>query len=130
MAINTEFKMLWDTKVKQTAINCIKDAEKEAERLITLDGEERETAKKEFKLRFVDINGLEYITNMISAIEHDLADDRWTLNSINLIPAVKATLSKDNISYWTNVWKNDLTSETAQNFLKLAEEMEELLRVM
>lgn len=133
MSVNIEFKMLWDTKVKQTALDCIKeykDAEAEADRMKGLPKEEKEVAAKAFILKYVDTTGMEYISQMIHSIERDLAHDRFGLNSIDLINSVKGALNKDNTSYWTNVWKNDLTSETAQNFVKLGNEMEELVREM
>jgi hypothetical protein len=134
MAIKEGFKMLWDTKVKQTAVDCLKtlkDADAETIMIGMLPEEEKESATEAFLLKYVDTTGMDYISQMIGAIEHDLADNRIIgMNAINLISAVKGCLNKDNESYWTNVWKNDLTSETAQNFVKLGNEMEELVRVM
>ena len=81
----------------------------------------RELAKK-----YVDVTSQWYISHMIWAIEHDLADGRnCGLNSLNSICQVRDTLSAD--SYWEKVWHKEQHLEEAKNLIVLRDRLTILL---
>lgn len=53
---------------------------------------------------------------------------RGRLNLVNSICQVSGCLNSE--SYWTNVWKNDYTSEEAKNLRELAPIVKELMQKM
>jgi len=73
--------------------------------------------------KLVDPHAPYYIGCMIGDVDkHIIKGIR--LNVLNSISQVKGCLTSE--SYWTNVWKNDKTSEEAKNLIALAEVMETL----
>lgn len=116
----------WDTKVKPLAQKCL-DAE--VLELFSAEEETPEIKKKaeELSKKYVDTTAMWYVSKLVWAMEHDLADDRFYLSALNAIMQVKGTLSSD--SYWTNVWKGQ-QNEERQNLEILRGALPELLELL
>lgn len=133
MTLSMEFSTMWDIEVKPIALKCIEGRQElmeESKRIESMpEGEERQIAVENVNEKFGDIYGIEVISGFIWAMEHDLADGRLGLNGLNQLMMVKGCLAPDNESYWNNVWKNDFSSERAQNFRKLGELAAKLIAI-
>ena len=75
----------------------------------------------------VDANAIWYVGILMSDIERALFKGK-NLSFINSIAQVNGCLKSE--SYWTNVWKNDTSSEEAKNLKSLAGLMNELMQKM
>jgi hypothetical protein len=122
----TNFSILWDTKVKAIAIKCVNNDL--VELMMTPEGnitDDIEAKFKELSSKYIDPLAQHYISQMISGVEHGLADDRDCVATIS-VSQVYNTLSSE--SYWTNVWKNNnLDTEEAKNLKELAENLKIIL---
>lgn len=125
-----EFRELWDTKVKAQIAKCTPECEtianiqrgfytvEEATRLL------REIKAKGYK----DVYGQFCIGELIWVVEHALADDRQDLNFIQHFYQVHGCLNDE--GYWTNVHKNDLTTEESKNLLILRDLINEMYKLL
>jgi len=125
--------MYWDTKVKEIAQKCVNN---ELVRLMMQTDEnskEEDIAKlKELAVNFTDSTGQYYISHMIWAVEHDLADGREPgLGGMNSVLQVYNTLKSD--SYWNNVWhasNHSVETEEAKSLFALRDELKILVEKM
>lgn len=121
--LNSHFIAFYNESVKPIAEKC-------AELFPTMrDIENRkpfsETDPNVIKLRaLIDGNAPWFIGLMIGDIETAIVNG-INLNLINSIGQVNGCLNSE--SYWTNVWKDDSSSEEAKNLKELAALMPELL---
>lgn len=119
------FEELWDSKVKDLAIKCVN---RELVLLLNQQNptEEQKAKVKEMSKPYKDVYGMMYISQMLWQVEHDLADQRDWKAKIAVIN-IYHVISPNNTEYWKDVFKDDLTSEEAQNLKNLAEGLQELL---
>lgn len=75
--------------------------------------------------KLTDSNAVWYVGQMIGEIDRHIIKG-IRLGVLNVLNGVYGCLTSE--SYWTNVWKNDKTSEEAQNLLALAEKMKVLVK--
>lgn len=125
----TEFSILWDTKVKEAARKCVVP---EIVQLMMLSEDEATDEKinrlKELSDKYVDLLAQYYVSQMMWAIEHDLADGREVGGGVLSAMQVRDTMNSE--SYWQNVWIDkgkDVESEEARNLKALAVLLNELL---
>jgi hypothetical protein len=104
----TAFSKLWDTEVKPLAQACV--AEPELVRL--MEKEKPSTEEKEYfeitSPKYKDIFGMYYISNMISKVDHALADGRQSAAEF-AVCGVYEVLNRS--SYFQNVFDGDETNE-------------------
>lgn len=84
-----------------------------------------DSSKLDFLKKTVDGMAIWNIGLLIGDIEKAKIS-RGGLNLVNQICGVSDCLNSD--SYWTNVWKNDISSDEAKNLKKLAPIVMELMR--
>ncbi len=102
----TNFSTFWDKEVKPLAQDCIPN-EPELLRLINenmdyIPTEEDKKYLQEMSKKYKDIFGISYILDMISKVEHALADGRESMAHIALTQVNYVLTSP---SYFQNVFK-------------------------
>lgn len=122
----TNFSIKWDTEVKELAKKCVNYefitlVQKGENGSLT---ESEETKVKELSEGIKDAYGMWYISNMIWRVEHALADNRESM-ALLAISEIHSTISSE--SYWTNVFKNDFSTDEATNIKNLRYALKELL---
>jgi len=124
----TDFSMMWDLKVKQLAKNCVNYefikliAKGENNNLTTEEETEVTVLSNDIK----DPYGMWYISDMIWRVEHALCDNREAFAKLAVCD-IYNTISKE--SYWTNIFKNDLSTDEAKNIKELEIGLKELINV-
>jgi predicted glycoside hydrolase/deacetylase ChbG (UPF0249 family) len=88
--------------------------------------EEQKAKYEELKKKYNDCHGMAHIYTMIQMIEHELADNRVYKARVEAFEVHKI-ISLENTSYWNNKFKNDFSSEEAQNIMDLALGLKELI---
>jgi hypothetical protein len=120
----SEFKVLWDTKVKAQVEKC----SPEYERLMTLPKNLSEEAAKalaeELTAKYHDPYGQQFIGALVWAVEHALADDRKDLNFLNSFFQIHGVLNNE--GFWQAAFGDDLECEEALNYKALKEYMNQL----
>lgn len=107
----SKFSEIWDTEVKQLAINCIAEP-----RLVEImgRGEEADLTEEENEYldsvvkNYKDIYGMYYISHMIWQVEHSLADGRDAMASLAVFEIYTVL---DQPSYFQDVFKGDENDE-------------------
>jgi len=118
-----QMKYLWDIKVNTLARKCI-DVEI-MHTLTNINESNKDGLNKFINDRGVhDVRAMNNVSQMMWAVEHDLADDRLYKIALD-IANVHATLNSD--SYWKNVWNDDLSSSEARNLKNLAIGLNEMM---
>jgi len=122
----TNFSIKWGTEVKELARKCINTefislVAKGENGTLT---ESEEVKVKELSEGIKDAYGMWYISNMIWRVEHSLADNREPLAQL-AVSEIYNTISTE--SYWTNVFKNDYSTDEAINIKNLRDGLKELL---
>ena len=123
----TNFSMKWDTEVKELARKCVNI---EFIRLVAKGEngaltENEEVVVRKLSEEIKDAYGMWYISNMIWRVEHALADNREPMAKL-AVSEIFSTISTE--SYWTDIFKDDYSSEEAINIRNLRDGLKELLR--
>jgi hypothetical protein len=124
--LNDEFVKYYLHTVKPVAVKCA-DGYKTI--LAIENGQKFEDTHKDMvKIKTsLDVNAIWYIGLMIGDIESCILNGK-SLNLVNSVCTVQGCLNSD--SYWTNVWKDDFTSEEAKNLKELGGMMNDLISKM
>jgi hypothetical protein len=128
------FSTYWDTKVKEIAQKCVNN--ELIHLMMQTDNEnckDEDIAKlKQIAANYADSTGQYYVSQMIWAVEHDLADGREPgLGGMNSVLQVYNTLKSD--SYWNNVWhasNHSVETDEAKNLFALRDELKILVDKM
>lgn len=123
----TTFSKIWDTEVKKLAEACV--TEPELVRLMCQsEGYEPTETEKEYlesvERKYKDIYGMYYISDMISNVEHALADGRKEAAKV-AITFVYETLSSE--SYFENVFHRNANDEEWKTRANLRDGLYKLL---
>ena len=125
----TEFSRIWDTEVRALAEACITEP-----KLIGLmskgEGYEPSEEEKEYlasmSVKYKDILGMYYISDMISKVEHALADGRTCMAEL-AVGQVYQVLNRP--SYFQNVFESDEHDEEWKNRAALRDGLYKLMHV-
>jgi len=122
----TNFSIKWGTKVKELAKKCVNY---EFITLVAKGENGTLTEDEDLKIKNLsegikDAYGMWYISNMIWRVEHSLADNREPM-ALLAISEIYSTISTE--SYWTDIFKDDYSSEEAINIKNLRDGLKELL---
>jgi hypothetical protein len=125
--LSENFISYYKTNVKKLALLCSHDFKIMYE--IEHNPEKyNEESPEVLKIKtLIDPNAVWYIGLMVGDIEHSLLQGK-NLNLINSVSQVRGCLNSE--SYWTNVWKNDISTEEAKNLKKLASVMIDLTKLL